>query len=343
MSQQAAAGRGAAAQGCGAGRVARYFGKKGDPPSKGFKSAISEIANDTFNTGQNRFAAQFTQSRKNVANYLQRTASDEGYLVAETVRTGKLQTIALPPPIDMLASDAKDQKIIREEAVRAIAKRKAKLDSALKKGYATVWDQCSLEVRNKLEASDDWERTQREQSLHKLISKIERICVGFDDQKQEILNLVQALKTLFLYTQTDKETVEEYTRNFKSLWDTVEAFGGSPGLQKGLVEGLLRVPGRVRDPNNILDDERHEAEEEVTEAVKAALLISGADKRRYGRLKEQLANNYLLGTDQYPNTLEKASRILGNYQVPKTTPFQDRRNKGGGLAFLQRRTIATRR
>ena len=74
-----------------------------------------------------------------------------------------------------------------------------------------MWDQCSLEVRNELEASDDWERTQREQSLHELISKIERICVGFDDHKQEIFNLVQALKTLFLYTQTNKETVEEYT------------------------------------------------------------------------------------------------------------------------------------
>ena len=134
MSQQAAAGRGAAAQGCGAGRVARYFGKKRDPPSKGFKSVISEITNDTFNTGQNRFTAQFTQSRKNVVNYLQRTASDEGYLVAETMRTGKLQTIVLPLPIDTTASDAEDQKIIREEAVQAIAKRKAKLDSALKKG-----------------------------------------------------------------------------------------------------------------------------------------------------------------------------------------------------------------
>ena len=138
MSQQAAAGRGAAAQGRGAGRVAQYFGKKGDPPSKGFKSAISEIANDTFNTGQNRFTAQFTQSRKNVASYLQRMASDERNLVAETVRTGKLQMIVLPPPIDTTASDAEDQKIIREEAVRAIAKRKAKLDSALKKGYTTV-------------------------------------------------------------------------------------------------------------------------------------------------------------------------------------------------------------
>ena len=75
--------------------------------------------------------------------------------------------------------------------------------------------------------------------LHELISKIKCICVRFDDHKQDIFNLVQALRTLFLYTQTDKETVEEYTQNFKSLWDTVEVFGGSPGLQKGLVEGLL--------------------------------------------------------------------------------------------------------
>ena len=91
----------------------------------------------------------------------------------------------------------------------------------------------------------------------------------------------------------------------------------------------------MRDPNNISDEEQQEAVEEVAEAMKAAMLISGADKRRYGRLKEQVANNYLLGTDQYPSMLEKASRILENYQVPKTTPFQDRRNEGGGLAFLQ--------
>jgi hypothetical protein len=96
--------------------------------------------------------------RKNVANYLQRTAADEGYLVAETVRTGKEQIIALLPAVDPNAADADDQKIIREEAVRAIAKRKATLHNALKKGFATIYDQCSLEVRDKLEASNEWDR-----------------------------------------------------------------------------------------------------------------------------------------------------------------------------------------
>ncbi len=99
MSQQAAADHGAGRNG---GRGPRYFCPQGGggEPTKGFKSAISEITQDTFNTGQNKFSAQFTQSRKNVRNYLQRTVSLEGYLVAKRVRTGKKQLIALPPAVD---------------------------------------------------------------------------------------------------------------------------------------------------------------------------------------------------------------------------------------------------
>ncbi len=170
-----------------------------------------------------------------MANHLQHTAAEEGYLVAETVTTGKVQTIALPPPVDTSTPYTEDKKIIQEEAIRAIRKCKAKLDGTLKKGYAMIWDQCSQEVCDKLEASNNWDRIQREQCLQNLIAKIERICVGFDDHKQEIFNLVQALKTLFLHTQGERESVEEYSRNFKSLWDTVEAFGGLPGMQKGLI------------------------------------------------------------------------------------------------------------
>ena len=53
--------------------------------------------------------------------------------------------------------------------------------------------------------------------------------------------------------------------------------------------------------------------------MKAALLISGADRRKYGKLKDELANNYLLGTDQYPDTFEKALRILDTIKPQQTT------------------------
>ena len=96
------------------------------------------------------------------------------------------------------------------------------------------------EVQDKLKATKDWDIVQSEQSLHELIRRIEKICVGFDNHKQSVFNLIQSLKTLFLYSQLEKETVEEYTRNFQILWDTVEAFGGSPGIQDGLVAAELR-------------------------------------------------------------------------------------------------------
>jgi len=243
MSQQAAAGQGAP-MGRGGGRGTRHlkFHLRAGGSTKGYKSAISKIVMDTFNTGQNKFAVQFTQSQKNVASYLQRTSANEGYLVAETVRMGRQQIIELPPAVDPKDSDADDQRIIRAEEVKTSAKRRLKLSESLKKGYATVYDQCSQEVRDKLKGTDDWESIQKDQSLHELINKIERICMGFDDHKQEVFNLVQALTTLFLYSQTDKETVEQYGRNFRALWETVEAFGGSPGVHQGMIDGMLKDP-----------------------------------------------------------------------------------------------------
>jgi hypothetical protein len=144
--------------------------------------------------------------------------------------------IELPAAVDENAPDKDDLNIIRNEEIKSMAKRRQKLGESLMKGFATVYKQCSREVKEKLENTKNWEAIQREQCLHSLIQKIKRICVGFNNHKQDVFNLVQVLKVLFLYTQLEKESVEEYRRNLKSLWDTVEAFGGSPGLHKGMEE-----------------------------------------------------------------------------------------------------------
>ena len=139
--------------------------------------------------------------QKNSTNYLQYMAASEGYLVTETVRTVKKQVIKLLVAIDPDNPEYEDKIIIRAKEVKKIAKRHLKLKDSLKKGYATVYDQCLQEVQDKLKLMDNWEKMQREQSLHKLIQKIDWVCMGFDDHKQEVFNLVQVLKTLFLYMQ----------------------------------------------------------------------------------------------------------------------------------------------
>ncbi len=78
------------------------------------------------------------------------------------------------------------------------------------------------------------------------------------------------------------------------------------------------------------------AEEELSKKVKAALLISGADRQCYGALKDSLANNYILGSDHYPDAFGKVMHILGNYQTTKAlVPYRAIPNNTG-VAFLQR-------
>ena len=55
-------------------------------------------------------------------------------MVAETIQTGKEQSIPLPPPIDLSAPDKADLDIIQAEVVKMIPKRQQKLIEALKKG-----------------------------------------------------------------------------------------------------------------------------------------------------------------------------------------------------------------
>ena len=236
---------------------------------------------------------------------------DESFLIAQVIRTGTAQTIEMPPAADVNDPDAV---IVRTEQVRAIAKRRAKLDASTKRGFAILYDQCSEQVKMKLESSTGWENTQANQLLHELITKIERICVGFDDHKQEVYNLVQSMKSLMLYSQGEKETVDEYVLSFKSYWDTCTAFGASPGAHVGLVAGVIATADWVQDRDAPTPNESARAGAESTESVKAAMIISGADRKRYGQLKLDLANDYLLGTDQYPDTLEKAVNLLSNYR-----------------------------
>ena len=132
--------------------------------------------------------------------------------------------------------------------------------------------------------------------------------------------------------------MEDYSQNLTSVWDTSEAFGASPGIHMGLVKvWLLAKPGRIANTNNITNADRAGAETETSDVVKAALIISGSNKRRYGGLNNDLGNNYLLGTVQYPDTTKKARVLLGNYKPPRQPQRHQPRDDGGGFLHPERR------
>ena len=109
----------------GRGRVrGRYPQKRDFVPNvpKLFTSTVVGIKGDTFNTGHSKFASQFKTSRRNVANFVQRTLHDEGHLVARTIKTGKEQPITMPADLDTTLTGIalSDAKLKRDGRVQAV-------------------------------------------------------------------------------------------------------------------------------------------------------------------------------------------------------------------------------
>ena len=273
-------------------------------PPKSFISPVVGIESNTFNTGHPKFALQFKTSRRNVANFIQRTLSDEGHAVAKTIKTGEIQTIprpaAVPNGTDEEKAAERDENILRDAMMAAIGKRIVKLQGDIKKGFAIVYDQCSEAVKSQLKTTENWETIEDDQSLHLLIKVIQKICMGHDDTNQDMYNVVQACKNMFLFQQNDETSTEDYVRDFKSYWDTCEAYQTEPSNHPKLIEVSVED---IRAGTTATSAEKTKAKLEIKEEFMAGLLTSSANQKWFGLLKRDLQNLYLKGQDDYPRRL----------------------------------------
>ena len=117
---------------------------------RAYVSPVAGIEHDAFNTGHSKFASQLKTSRRNVANFVQRSLQNECYLVGKTIKMGEEQTIPLAVAIATDANGERDLNLLRDAKMAAIGKQMVKLDGGMKKGFAIVYDQCSKTVKSLL-------------------------------------------------------------------------------------------------------------------------------------------------------------------------------------------------
>ena len=59
---------------------------------------------------------------------------------------------------------------------------------------------------------------------------------------------------------------------------------------------------------------------EMKQKILAMVILKRADTSRYGSLQQRLKNEYLLGNNDYPETVPKVLELLNNYKVEYTVP-----------------------
>ena len=141
------------------------------------------------------------------------------------------------------------------------------------------------------------------------------------ERKESAMTIVESNVELYLIGQDPGESLDEYYKFFLAQVDTIDAHGGNAGYHSTIYtapkEATLQKKGKTREEYDAMDEESREAiQREVIKAAKeaylACLFILLADDRRYGDVKRALADNYLLGKQEYPQDLLAAKRLLAD-------------------------------
>ena len=148
---------------------------------------------------------------------------------------------------------------------------------------------------------------------------------------------VEADFDLYLCAQGRKMT-DEYYKIFTSTVDTINANGGNAGLhpsvfkkyfeplkERGVKEtGMELVKLSEAELKKINEEATTNAKEAAQGEYLACLFLLLADDERYGPLKTQLDNNFLMGKQEYPSDVLAAKRLMTDF-VPATSVVKHKR------------------
>ena len=107
------------------------------------------------------------------------------------------------------------------------------------------------------------------------------------------------MNLLYLF-QKPTQTNSDYHEDFTTMVEVIEKYGWA-GL-------LIYLPNMIKkelmaksiDTDKATGDEMKEAKKTVREKFLATLMLNGANCDKYGELKRSMAENYVMGTSEYP-------------------------------------------
>jgi hypothetical protein len=103
---------------------------------------------------------------------------------------------------------------------------------------------------------------------------------------------------------------QEYFKRVRNIVDVIKNLGGLLCDDMHLKDELHERKPR----NGYTDDQKWEAREQIHNKTMAYGILVRSDRTHFGRLIEEVENNYLKGHDNYPKTATEAYNLLVNYK-----------------------------
>jgi hypothetical protein len=160
-----------------------------------------------------------------------------------------------------------------KEDFSAYMKQKQLYEANTTKAYALIWEQCSKGMQGKIEANKKFEAENFENPIE-LLEIIKNNCLNYQEHCYEMSIILDSIKTMVNMKQKENESLQDYTKLFKTAQDVMKAhIGGSPVLTK-----------YVEDMDKYTVLEAGKFQEIAFNQLMAYTFLDNVDKAKYGTL-----------------------------------------------------------
>ncbi len=275
-----------------------------------YKSAVVGLENDMFNVGVWSDPAKFSKLLKNIKNYIQKTNKEPDNIVKTIQQQMKKADLAYPakPKKDdpeCLDDNENPDPNAFEMAVfawkgdyKSTKYRMERYKGNKSNAWALIYDQCSPELKNKLEGTEGYDDAKRTNNVAKLLIMIRGYCCQFDLLSNEYMAIVAAIKNLFYFFQKNNQSNADFHEDFIAMLEVIKEYGGAgsmmhfPNMLKREIESM------GMDLAKATSNQLKQPKKTVRDKFLVALMLSGANGAKYNDLKRNIKENFVTGTSR---------------------------------------------
>jgi hypothetical protein len=217
---------------------------------------------------------------------------------------------------------------IWEKKVDACVKQEDYFEENMKTLCSVIWGQCTDIMGTRLELLDALDAISSVSDALELLKLIKNIVFNLQSQKHKPLALHEAKRRFCVLQQDRPMTAQVFLERFQNDTDVIEhCWGGSIGVEPVLVDMTLTGFGLAT--TSASGEQMATAGNLAQQRYLACAFLLGSDRCRYGKLLENLENDFLQGRDNYPpENLTSACNLLVNWKQKDFQRYQGPVNDG---------------
>ena len=194
------------------------------------------------------------------------------------------------------------------------------------RAYLLVKGQYSPNMIAELKYHDEYDDIQDGFNLVKLLKLIKKICYNYKTQDHVLQAIVNATITYYSTIQKYNESIKDYTLAFENGLTIYNAVGGTV-LNEGVTTYVAQTLFR-KTYSNLTVNRKKTCDATAEERVTIMVLFGNTDRKRFGKLQDEMHDDHLKNQNTYPTTVAGATRLLTNHSKGRETTTLTKRYRG---------------